>query len=196
MHAFVYVVSDFQSALFAAKDITGAKLIIPFKLARIDDTRELIKLTNTSLAQKTCYVLEKFEDASIEAQNAFLKRLEEPQKNLSFVLHVQNESNVLSTITSRCEVIRAKTPSEGKKVQSPNEFLNLSLSKKMILVSKITKREEAVAFLEKIIEGLHSELKIHPELASKIKKASETLDRINKNANPSLQLASFVLALN
>ncbi|MEK7598405.1 MAG: AAA family ATPase [Patescibacteria group bacterium] len=44
-----------------------------------------------------------------EAQNALLKTLEEPNKNLVVILVVQNEKRILSTISSRCQKIKFGT---------------------------------------------------------------------------------------
>lgn len=51
------------------------------------------------------YVLENFDECTIQAQNKILKTLEEPPKNVIFVLTCSNELKVLPTILSRAKKI-------------------------------------------------------------------------------------------
>lgn len=46
-----------------------------------------------------------FHTATTEAQNAFLKTLEEPPNNTQILLHVDDTQNVLPTVASRCILI-------------------------------------------------------------------------------------------
>jgi DNA polymerase III gamma/tau subunit len=65
--------------------------------------------------------LEEFDNASFEAQNAFLKLLEEPPDNVEFALVVSNTYSILPTVISRTKIIRLE-----KEKTSP---LELSISK-------------------------------------------------------------------
>ncbi len=47
------------------------------------------------------YIINSFDTATIEAQNALLKTLEEKNKTIQFILIVENEQKLLSTILSR-----------------------------------------------------------------------------------------------
>ncbi len=195
MHAFIVVSRDFDPVLQKAQELTGAKWILPYKIEKIDDTRQLIKITNTSVPAKTCYVLEHFENASIEAQNSFLKRLEEPQKNLSFVLHVKNEESVLPTISSRCQLIRLNDSSDTPDASLIGNFVEANQSEKLKIISSLNKREDAVAFLKSLITQIHKDLATHPENAKLLAEADEALSRLNKNANSTLQLTRLILAI-
>lgn len=57
------------------------------------------------VAKKKIYIINDAEKLSSSAANAFLKTLEEPQPYDVFVLLANNVSNVLPTITSRCQVL-------------------------------------------------------------------------------------------
>jgi len=57
-------------------------------------------------ALKKIVLIKKAENLTIPAQNAFLKILEEPPKNSIIILTTQNINLLLSTITSRCQIIR------------------------------------------------------------------------------------------
>jgi len=56
-------------------------------------------------ANSKVYILNNFSNTSALSQNKLLKTLEEPPKNVYFVLNVTNESKVLPTILSRCQKI-------------------------------------------------------------------------------------------
>lgn len=51
------------------------------------------------------YILKNAESLGTSAANAFLKTLEEPSKNVCFILLANNVNNVLPTIASRCQII-------------------------------------------------------------------------------------------
>ncbi|MDD3679652.1 MAG: hypothetical protein PHX72_02265, partial [Candidatus Shapirobacteria bacterium] len=57
-----------------------------------------------------------------EAQNAFLKTLEEPPSNTLIILTTNNIHQLLPTIASRCQIIRL-----GKKATSKNNLTNKKL---------------------------------------------------------------------
>ena len=101
MHAFLIIgdsTEDIEQRLKAK--------IIEFPIAKIDDTRELNKLLRLSFNEKTLIICRNIQNATEEALNAFLKNLEEPQERIYFALTAPSEKSVLSTIVSRCQVIR------------------------------------------------------------------------------------------
>lgn len=57
---------------------------------------------------KKLYILHLVENMSIQAINSMLKFLEEPQENIFIFLTTNNESLVLPTIISRCQVLHLK----------------------------------------------------------------------------------------
>lgn len=67
--------------------------------------RELIKSTIYSHSEPRLFVLYDFDSASIEAQNALLKTLEEHQAKDLFVMHVSQPYRLLPTIVSRSKLI-------------------------------------------------------------------------------------------
>lgn len=191
MHAYLLITENQNAAREKVREILGKeKLIVEFKIEKISDTKELIAQTNIALSQ-TVYFLYDFDDASVEAQNALLKRLEEPQENLFFALVARKEDKVLPTIASRCQVQRIivkKTTDE--EVLFSAEFFESDINEKLSIISKITKREDAVPLLEKLIIGGDKTKHLNG-----IKQADMALSRINQNGNPTLQLANFVVSL-
>lgn len=74
----------------------------------IETIREIKKwLSKKNYQKKKRYVLVyQAQNLTIQAQNAFLKTLEEPPVNSSIILELNNSHQLLPTIISRCQVIR------------------------------------------------------------------------------------------
>lgn len=72
----------------------------------IREIREIILETHHHTTEPRLFHLKNFDTASLEAQNAFLKTLEEHQEQISFVLSVEHATRLLPTIRSRARVIR------------------------------------------------------------------------------------------
>jgi hypothetical protein len=71
----------------------------------IGQVRQLQKAMIYSSNEVRVYVVYWFDTASIEAQNAFLKTLEEPVENSQLILVVKSASHLLPTVLSRVSVI-------------------------------------------------------------------------------------------
>jgi replication-associated recombination protein RarA len=70
----------------------------------IEDIRELYEHTRTKVKTKQVFVID-FADRTmtVQAQNAFLKLLEEPRPNYYFILATHRPSDLLTTIRSRSQ---------------------------------------------------------------------------------------------
>jgi DNA polymerase-3 subunit delta' len=78
------------------------------KVISIDQIRELTKYINELpvSSDRRIFVIDEAEKLTSEAQNAFLKTLEEPPKYAIIILIVSNESQMLETVRSRCTILR------------------------------------------------------------------------------------------
>ncbi len=166
-----------------------------FEVTKIADIRELGRFTNLKVGERTAIVLENFDAATEEAQNAFLKNLEEPQVDLYYILTAKNEESVLPTIASRCQIIS----SLGAKHQIPREvinqtkkFTNSSPGEKLMITSKINKRDGAIEFMGSLIAGGHQLMLATPKVANFVEVATQTLSALQANGNVQLQLTSFI----
>ena len=70
-------------------------------------TEDIKKIIDNSLlvpieSDKKIFIIDNFSSANVSAQNKLLKILEEPPRNTIIILLVDNENNVLPTISSRC----------------------------------------------------------------------------------------------
>lgn len=84
----------------------GAKLVEDYEAGSIviEDIRALYDQTRVKFDQPQLFILD-FGNRSMthQAQNAFLKLLEEPQETIYFILATHNADELLPTIRSRCQ---------------------------------------------------------------------------------------------
>lgn len=129
-----------------------------------------------------------------------LKLLEEPPPKTFFLLTANNISNVLPTVRSRCQIIKIKnkpnlTISEAEEIEN---FLNMKMGRKLLLIDKITTRERAINFLKNLITYIEIKRKNQPNHlanAKIIELAKNALIAIGSNGNIRLQLTKIVVNL-
>ncbi|MDP3994883.1 MAG: hypothetical protein Q8P91_03555 [bacterium] len=177
----------------------GAK-IMEFPLKKIEDTRELGKFTALKLTEPTAININSIETATTEAQNSFLKNLEEPQENLYYILTAQSLIKVMPTITSRCEVVKLKNlRTEEIKNDGAGRFLEMTVGEKLAYCDNIKGREEAKVFVGKIINYFHELITLAPNnplnLATNLETASSSLRNLEANGNVNLQLTYMIINL-
>lgn len=79
----------------------------------IKQIREIISETTFHSTEARLFHILGFDTASTEAQNAFLKTLEEHQSMLYYILSVEHSSRLLPTIRSRSRIVKlAKHPTK------------------------------------------------------------------------------------
>lgn len=82
-----------------------------------------------SEAERKVYILHQADSMNFNAQNAFLKLLEEPPRSAAFILSVQNPGALLATVRSRCELLRenAEQPPSVQTDEGPAlEYLQIA----------------------------------------------------------------------
>lgn len=84
------------------KDFTSIKIA---EIRKVREDAHIISLEG----HKKFYIIEKAELMTDEAQNAFIKILEEPPKNLIFILICKSISALLPTVRSRCQIYLGNT---------------------------------------------------------------------------------------
>ena len=74
---------------------------------KVDVVREIISTVHETPyeGKVKIYIVEKFNLATDQAQNAFLKTLEEPPENVIFFLLCENSLTMLPTVRSRCKKV-------------------------------------------------------------------------------------------
>lgn len=93
---------------------TDVKILKPekdfasIKIGEIRKIREDAHIVSLEGYQKF-YIIESAELMTDEAQNAFIKILEEPPKNVNFILICKSVSALLPTVRSRCQIYSGST---------------------------------------------------------------------------------------
>lgn len=80
----------------------------------VSDSNEIVSesfVKSVNLPYKI-FIIKNFDNSTEEAQNKLLKILEEPPKNVYFLLSARSEEKVLATIKSRCDKIKIVPLSE------------------------------------------------------------------------------------
>jgi DNA polymerase III delta prime subunit len=83
------------------------------KQIRIDQIRTVKKLLIHTQTTPQLLVVHQFDTATPEAQNAFLKTLEEHDPLIHILLIVQNIHSILPTVLSRCRIIQKREKDTG-----------------------------------------------------------------------------------
>lgn len=78
----------------------------------IGQIREIKKEIIYNFSEPRLYILHDFDTASFEAQNAFLKTLEEHQQTIQFVLVVRNPHKLAGTVLSRSKIVSSVSSEE------------------------------------------------------------------------------------
>lgn len=191
MHAYILVVqgvTNYQIPISNLAQKLGAK-VMDFPLQKIEDVRNLNNLLRLEFTEPTLIVSPGIENATVDALNAFLKNLEEPQQNIYFALTTSSVRKVLPTIVSRCQVIKIiNHKSSIINQQEIIDFLEMSQSQRLAFFDKIKDRTKAIELTESLIFFLHDKGELtNMELLLK------TLTRLKANGNVNLQLTNLTL---
>lgn len=134
---------------------------------------------------------------TIEAQNALLKILEEPNASSQIILVAENEQKILPTVLSRCQKIKASEEFTPKKVNLDlaTKFLNAKVGERFDLIEGnsgvFSERENLVEFINTLIYLLRN------DLSSQSLRPIAILQRIKKDVestNINLRLAAEYVA--
>jgi DNA polymerase III delta prime subunit len=199
MHAFLIIGSDKNNLMAKCLDLAKelhAK-VMEFPLIKIDDVRSLNNLIRLEFDEPTLIVCQDIHEAGEEALNAFLKNLEEPQENIYFALTAPTTRKVLSTIVSRCEVVRIKNLEQGISNEEMVKFMQMTTGEKLAYIDKIKDRAKAIEFAENMVNFLHGSLhennvKYRSSVAQ-IESATKTLSGLKANGNVNLQLSNLII---
>jgi len=183
----------------------------------IEDVRFIANWLSQQSSKSRAVIVHQAQSLTIPAQQALLKTLEEPGENNYIILTSDSEFSLLSTIRSRCKIIRI-TDDQGQgtrargqgeilqtlqniSVQSPAErivslyaMLSEFSGKKFSPYQGSIPRPEALKFLEDIISSLHHPSSIihHPSSAI-LQIACLAHRRLKNNLNVQLALQQFIL---
>jgi DNA polymerase III delta prime subunit len=198
MHAYLFIGSELSNL-----NAGISNLAIEYPIVKIGDTRDLNDLIKLSFGEPTLIVCPNIHQSGEEALNAFLKNLEEPQKNIYFALTAVSVRKILPTIVSRCQIVKMtndKSQIINENIEEIEDFLKMTPGARLSYIDKIKIREEAIEFAENMVLFMHrslhdNEVKYDIDIEN-IKLALETLTRLKANGNVNLQLSNFVINYN
>jgi DNA polymerase III delta prime subunit len=199
MHAYLIIGTD-PKILQAKIDELADNLNRPtleFPIKKIEEVRNLSRFTKLKVQSPTIILIRSIEEATLEAENAFLKNLEEPQENISYILTANSEYKILPTIISRCQVIKLKIKN-SEKIESVKEFLGLTISQRLSAIDKIKDRSDALNFVSQLLLSAHNLLLVSTEnpkieVIEFLKVAQKAFNNLKANGNVCLQLTNFVV---
>ncbi len=123
-------------------------------------------------AKRKVIVINEGEKLTIQAQNALLKILEEPPESTSFIILTDTLAKILTTIVSRCQIIRF-SPLDEISVKKLIDTASLGISEEVLLLklgrgsvnntTKILAEVDLVAIVEMlkdVLESLHKKNKV------------------------------------
>jgi len=170
-------------------------------LHKIEEVKEISNLLKLSSSEHITLILRDVDNLSLEAANALLKTLEEPPKEVTFILIAKSCYSVPPTILSRCQVIKTqKTKTVDEKALMEFEaFLNSKISNKLSLTTTFSGRAPAIEFLETSILSAHKLLQEgkgeREKIVNFLTKADATLAAIRANGNVKLQLTNLFIGI-
>jgi len=113
------------------------------KKLMVEDINEIVSdcYIRPMSAKYKVYVLENFDECTVQAQNKILKTLEEPPVNVIFILTCKNELQVLPTIASRSKKI-TESPIDTQLI---NRYLEDKKVKNSSLISSMAEGNLTIA---------------------------------------------------
>ncbi len=159
---------------------------------KINQIRDLKRQTPLLRSQEIRIIINNFDLANIQAQNASLKLLEEEAAFIEFILTASNINNILPTIQSRCRILdlRKDRVEQSKDMLKVNQ---LDFDKAVV-----QDKTQAIEFLDKLINLLLYNLRRggDPYLAAVAHKALESRYLLEKNnLNPQLTIDYLLIML-
>lgn len=144
------------------------------------------------------------EKLTLQSQNALLKTLEESGDTSVYVLLVNNEKNLLSTIRSRARVLYADSTQKSEQKESLN-LEKFDLTEKFELANEFSESKEAsIDFLNRVEEGLKTKLEIEikngniggsRDVLGRLKIVADGREKVMANCNRKLVLESIIVQL-
>jgi hypothetical protein len=159
--------------------------------------------------EKKLFIIWRLDEASISAQNALLKQLEEPPKYTQIIITAQNPGWIVETIQSRVRTTMVELNLElepklerddfenrdSKKAEDFKQFLDpkfwqsSTIGELSSLANTIKEKSEALIFLNQLANGfINHDRYPQPFMTIALEQIQQTYFSIKGNANVGLQL--------
>lgn len=125
----------------------------------IDGVRQIIKICNYKPIEGPCtvWVIDECQMLSVQAQDAFLKKLEDTPKHIYFILCTTNPNKLKDTIKGRCSILQVKPLTDNQMkgllrsiVRAEEETLSVEIYAQIIQDSQGHPRN-AIQILEQVL---------------------------------------------
>ena len=151
----IVVVDDFEKIFdFLKESIKDEFLhIINCDEFKVEDAKEAIKEAYLSSSEDK-YIVLAAKKYNIYSQNALLKILEEPPKNVVFIILTRSKSSLLPTIRSRLPVV-VKKDKKGSCVDIDIKEIDLRFIYNFLQENKNIKKDEAKDVIKSILDSAY-----------------------------------------
>lgn len=213
MQSFLITGLDKEAVLAKARAIAKEHEIDPFDFSVIEDektfgidtfrkNKDQIFLKPIRGANKIV-VLDLWSGATIEAQNAMLKVLEEPPESTMLAILGKKKDYFLPTIVSRCQIIEIKDSYEVGEGKEFEDLLSSHMTKKFVAAQDLSKdKEKALEFIKEAVLYLREKMR-KEAVGEEAKRAARMIRELEKayyslsetNINPRMVLENLLLSL-
>ena len=216
MHAFLITGGDSKLRLNKVKKIIKAKTAITFDSSQapldLNITQEnpiTIKhirtlktwATQTPVKAKIkAAVIFDAQNASLPAQQATLKLIEEPPARTIIILTASNKSLLLPTIISRCHLINLRhsaSPDSGKNQTLLTNIKQMKPGQKIAAAREYSgSKQVALDFCRLLLESSRFNLRRHPNAHHQtLANITKSITLLNANVNPKLTIENLFINL-
>jgi DNA polymerase III delta prime subunit len=214
MHSFLIVGQNQEELLGEAKKLARQRKIDPIDISVFEDEKIFGIDTFRQLKEKIflkpirspgkAIILDLFKGATVEAQNAMLKALEEPPPSTIMIILGKKKDAFLPTIISRCEVIELKNEVIAGDGRQLEEILSGGIGKKLVAAQDLAKdKDEAIKFAKDSILYLRAKMKKDALSGGTSRKTALMIRDFEKahyalsetNINPRMTLENLFLSL-
>ncbi|HEC64276.1 MAG TPA: AAA family ATPase [bacterium] len=173
----------------------------------IGEIREIIRKIGLKPYQskRKVVIIKDADRMTPEAQNSFLKTLEDIPNNTFIILTTSNHTRLLPTILSRAKLFEIKSDAEDEGDLDAREIVGAETLARFKVVEEISKlkeskekKERAGELIKVLLNYYRKELRADPEdieTRENIKLLQETMTAISKNVNLRLALESLMINL-
>lgn len=162
----------------------------------INQIRAIITETITLKPNLRVYYFESFDNSSLEAQNAFLKILEEPPSNIQFILSTFNEYKLIPTIRSRSRIVHLVSRSSSK--INDYDLFNKIIKKNIAVLNdkyaSVSNKEQAIEQIDDLISTLRPKTQSDHSATKALNECLKTRKLLEENnINPQLSLDHLLI---
>ncbi|MBQ7327565.1 MAG: hypothetical protein IJX00_01195 [Clostridia bacterium] len=157
----------------------------------VSDSNEIVAEVYTKPVnmQNKIFVINNFDISTQEAQNKLLKVLEEPPKNVYFLISAQSEEKVLPTIRSRCDKIKINPMSQAEMATISTDKIACVLGGGYVGKTLQLEKNDSLRRLTEFVVSLFTRLKSSKQVI----KFSKTMIEEKDNLDLILEIACLCI---